>query len=68
MTAIALNALNRAGSASPQEDGRLALARERLQKCRSKFAALPQGRRQAVLAYEGPEVSGNVKSKRRPKA
>lgn len=52
------------GERDAQEDPRLTLARERLQGFRGIFCWLSQTEKAAVLSYDGPEVSGSMKSRR----
>ena len=52
-------------SANPAEDSRLAAARKRLQNCTSILASLSPAQLKEVLSYDGPEVSGQPKAKRR---
>lgn len=66
MTALAVNrAHSRSEKQAAKEDVRLTVARERLLKFSSRFMALPVSAREVDAAYDGPEVSGSMKSKRR---
>jgi hypothetical protein len=65
MTAIALDRTISRGRRAAREDARLVAARERLQNCRSVLGSLQASEREAVLSYDGPEIAGSMKSKRR---
>jgi hypothetical protein len=66
MTALALRrALRINRTTAPREDTQLAAFRVRLEATPSLFASLSADQKKAILAYDGPEISGKIRSKRR---